>query len=246
MSLLQGRTAVVTGAARGIGAATAEALRAEGVTVVGVDRERCTGVDVSLEVDLSDPAQLETVIARVWSETGRLDALVNNAGLARHAPLTEIDLAELELMWAVNVRATIALTRDAMRAMARPAAAGGRIVNVISTAGLQGQPGESAYCATKAAVRGFTEAAAEEGRVVGVHVTGLYPAGVTTGFWDQAVGDRSAFTADKSWLDPSAVAAQVVAVLALPEGVEVPSLVVRQAGDVDAQGVTRKLGLVRR
>jgi short-subunit dehydrogenase len=95
-------------------------------------------------------------------------------------------------------------------------------------------------------VRGFTEAAAEEGRVVGVHVTGLYPAGVLTGFWDGAVGDRGAFTGDKNWLAPDDVAAQVLAVLSLPDGVEIPTLVVRQAGDVDAAGVQRKLGLVTR
>jgi short-subunit dehydrogenase len=82
--------------------------------------------------------------------------------------------------------------------------------------------------------------------VVGVHVTGLYPAGVSTGFWDAAVMDRSAFTGDKSWLEPTAVANQVVAVLALPAGIEVPTLVLRQAGDVDVTAVERKLGLVRR
>lgn len=243
MSDLRGSTIVVTGAAQGIGAATAAALRGAGAIVVGVDREPMDGVDISLLADLSDADATSSVIARVWNETGRLDALVNNAGLARHAPVTEIDDAELELMWAVNVRATIALTRDAMRAMAQR---GGRIVNVISTAGLQGQPGEAAYCATKAAVRGFTEAAAEEGRLVGVHVTGLYPAGVSTAFWDDAVGDRPGFTGTKSWLDPQAVAAQVLAVLALPPGVEIPSLVVRAAGDVDEGAVSRKLGLVRR
>ncbi|MDX6273440.1 MAG: hypothetical protein QOJ92_650 [Frankiales bacterium] len=243
---LLGRVVVVTGAARGIGAAVAAALRTEGALVVGVDRDPSPEADAQIVADLADRAQLEGVISRVWSEHGRLDALVNNAGLARHAPLNGLDLDELDLMWAVNVRATVALTRDAMRVMARPAGAGGRIVNVISTAGLQGQPGEAAYCASKAAVRGFTEAAAEEGRLVGVHVTGIYPAGVSTGFWDDAVADRAAFTGDKSWLEPAAVATQVVAVLALPPGIEVPTLVVRQAGDVDVGAVERKLGLVRR
>ena len=244
---LLGKVVVVTGAAQGIGAATARALRSAGAKVVGVDREPCGGeVDIDLKADLSGAATAQRVIGDALEAAGRIDGLVNNAGLARHASVPEIDAAELELMWAVNVRATILLTRDAMRAMARPAGAGGRIVNVISTAGLVGQPGESAYCATKAAVRGFTEGAAEEGRGCGVHVTGIYPAGVSTGFWDGAVGDRSGFTGTKGWLDPDSVAAQIVAVLALPADVEVPSLVVRAPGDFDAHGVARKLELIRR
>ena len=244
---LQGKVVAVTGAAYGIGAATARALRAAGATVVGIDRLACgDAVDFSISADLSGAATAQRVIGDVIEAAGRIDALVNNAGLARHAAVTDIDAGELELMWAVNVRATIVLTRDAMRAMAKPAGDGGRIVNVISTAGLVGQPGESAYCATKAAVRGFTEGAAEEGRLCGVHVTGLYPAGVTTGFWDEAVGDRAAFTGTKRWLEPQSVADQIVGVLALPPDVDVPSLVVRAPGDFDAEAVARKLALVRR
>jgi short-subunit dehydrogenase len=145
-------------------------------------------------------------------------------------------------MWAVNVRAVIQLTRDAMRVMS----GGGRIVNVVSTAGLAGQAGEAAYCATKFAVRGFTEAAAEEGRLTGVRVTGVYPAGVETGFWDDAVGDRSGFTGDKAWLTPGQVASQIVAVLRTPVDIDVPTLVIRHPGDVDLAGMAAKLERIRR
>jgi len=246
-SSLSDKVVVVTGAARGIGAAIAHRLARSGACVVGVDREPSSVSGTSaLTLDLGDPLASASLIGDVVRSYGRIDALVNNAGLARHAPVTEIDLTELDLMWAVNVRAVIQLTRDAMRAMAPPAGNGGRIVNVVSTAGITGQPGEAAYCATKFAVRGFTEAAAEEGRLNGVHVSGLYPAGVATAFWDDAVGDRLAFTGDKQWLSPDDVAAQVAGLLELPPYVDVPSLVVRHTGDTDLAGVAAKLEHVRR
>jgi NADP-dependent 3-hydroxy acid dehydrogenase YdfG len=235
---LLGQVVVVTGAASGIGAATAALLRDRGATVVGVDREPVDG----LQKDLSVPEDVANVVPEVLSAHGRLDGLVNNAGLARHGAVIDLDLADLDLMWAVNVRALVHLTRDAMRAMP----AGGTVVNVVSTAGLRGEPGESAYCATKAAVRGFTEAAAEEGRTRGVRVAGIYPAGVATGFWDVAVGNRAGFTGDKSWLAPSDVALQVVHVLETPAHIELPSLVVRHVGDADLAGIRSKLALVAR
>lgn len=244
---VEGHVVVVTGAASGIGEATARALVASGANVVAIDRVKADldGADVRC-VDLADPTATARLVTDVVTTYGRIDALVNNAGIARHAAVTEIDLEEFDAMWAVNVRAVVQLTRDAMAAMARPQRGGGRIVNVVSTAGLAGQPGESAYCATKFAVRGFTEAAAEEGRLVGVHVTGIYPAGVRTAFWDDAVGDRSAFTGDRVWLAADDVATQIVAVLQLPHGIDMPVVVVRHQGDADLAGIQAKLDRVRR
>ena len=244
---LLGRVAVVTGASSGIGAAVARALVAAGATVVAIDRDPATvpGVD-ALAVDLTDAASVGVVVDDVLRWHGRLDFVVNNAGLARHAAVPEIDLGELDLMWAVNVRAVIQLTRDAMAAMAPPRGDGGRIVNVVSTAGLAGQPGESAYCATKFAVRGFTEAAGEEARATGVRVSGVYPAGVHTPFWQGAVGDPTGFTGDKDWLEPAVVAQQIVALLRLPLDVDVPTVVVRHPGDTDVAGIAAKLERIRR
>jgi short-subunit dehydrogenase len=240
------KVAVVTGASDGIGAAVARALIGCATTVVAVDHAPATvdGVE-ECRADLRDIGATARVVADTVQRHGRLDFLVNNAGLARHAPVADLDLDDLQLMWAVNVRALVQLTRDAMVAMAAQGG-GGRIVNVISTAGLAGQPGESAYCATKFAVRGFTEAVAEEARLLGVRVTGLYPAGVRTAFWDGAVGDPVGFVGAKQWLEPAAVAAQVVALLHLPHDVDVPVVVVRHPGDTDLAATAAKLDLVRR
>lgn len=242
---LDGAVCLVTGAARGIGAALAAALADAGARVVSVDRNLADGPD-AIRCDLADPVALAAVVPAVVSGCGRLDILINNAGLARHSPVTGIELGDLEVMWAVNVRATIALTRDAMRVMGFPSGRGGHIVNIISTAGLGAPAGESAYCATKFAVRGFTEAATEEGRLCGVRVHGLYPAGVVTDFWDEAVPARSEFIGQKEFLAPSDVAAAVIALLSLPAHVDTPSLVVRHAGDADLAGLREKLDLVAR
>lgn len=242
---MRGRVGIVTGAGRGIGAAVAEALSAEGAKVVWVDLEPAVGTDC-LRVDLSDPRETATVVPAVLQRYGQLDFLVNNAGLARHSPAAEISLADLDQMWAVNARATIQLTRDALKVMGRPDGLGGQIVNVISTAGLGGQPGESAYCATKFAVRGFTEAAAEEGRLVGVRVHGLYPAGVTTHFWDDAVPDPGGFIGAKEFLSPDDLAAAVRHLLCLPEGIDLPCLVIRHVLDTNLDAIRAKLASVSR
>jgi NAD(P)-dependent dehydrogenase (short-subunit alcohol dehydrogenase family) len=236
---LDGRVALVTGSARGIGAATASALRAAGATVVGLDKE---GGPSTLKLDLADTSALAAAVPSVVAEHGRLDILVNNAGLARHGAVPSIDAAELDAMWSVNVRAAILLARDAMRVM-RP---GSDIVNVVSTAGLRGEPGEAAYCATKFALRGFTEAAAEEGRVSGIRVQGIYPAGVDTGFWDEAVGDRCGFTAGKQFLDPVDVAARIIAMITARPDVELTTVVVRHRGDADLDAIRAKLARVGR
>lgn len=240
MSPLRSCVVVVTGAARGIGRATAEQLAAAGAVVVPVD------VDPTVKelahgrvTDLRDAAAVLDLTQDVLTEHGRWDILVNNAGVGRHNPIQDIRLEDLDLMWAVNVRATILLTREAFRVMA--AAGGGQVLNVVSTAGLRGEAGESAYCATKAAVRGFTEGAVEEGRLHGIRVHGLYPAGVDTGFWADATEAGPGVDPSRAFLAAADVAAAVVAALSLPAHVHQPQLVLRALADGDTRSTAAKL-----
>lgn len=244
MSALAGRVAVVTGAARGIGRATVESLRAAGAVAVAVD------VDPAVEVlgdavvaDLRDEEQLRVAVDAVLRRHGRWDVLVNNAGIGRHNPVEEIATADLDLMWAVNVRATVLLTREAFRVMTP--GGGGQVLNVVSTAGLRGEPGESAYCATKAAVRGFTEASAEEGRLHGIRVHGLYPAGVDTGFWADATHDGPGVDVGTVFLRAEDVAGVIVSVLSTPEHVHLPEVVLRAVRDADTSRIAAKLKCFR-
>lgn len=238
MSSLGGQVAVVTGAARGIGAAIASALADAGASVVGVDVERSDSAN-AVQCDLADPAQLARLVPGIVAQHGRLDILINNAGMARHNAVMDLREADLDLMWAVNARATMLLCRDALQRMAEQG--GGQIVNVVSTAGLRGGPGESAYCATKFAVRGFTEGLVDEARLVGVRVHGVYPAGVDTGFWSDATAKGPGVDTGAFFLKADDVAAVVVGALTSPAHVHMPELVVRAVADGDADGTRRKL-----
>ena len=240
MSALTGRVALVTGAARGIGRATVEALRAEGATVVPLDVEPAVdALGGAVVCDLRDEAALQRAVDVVLERHGRWDVLVNNAGVGRHNPIADIATEDLDLMWAVNVRATVLLTRAAFRVMA--AAGGGQVLNVVSTAGLRGEPGDSAYCSTKAAVRGFTEASAEEGRLHGIRVHGLYPAGVDTGFWTDATRTGPGVDTAAVFLRAEDVAAAIVTTLSQPPHVHLPEVVVRALHDADTTRIATKL-----
>ncbi|MDQ1437159.1 MAG: hypothetical protein QOK43_788 [Acidimicrobiaceae bacterium] len=229
---LDGQVALVTGSAGGIGRALVSALGREGACVVGVDVAEC---------DLSSAAAVSELVPSVVKEHGRIDVLVNNAGLARHNAIVDVRDEDVDLMWAVNARAVMLLCRDALRAMSAPGGIGGQIVNVVSTAGLRGGAGESVYCATKFAVRGFTEALVDEARAAGVRVHGVYPAGVATGFWSDATAHGPGVDVASAFLQPEDVAAVVLSALTAPARVHVPEVVVRAVADGDVEGTRRKL-----
>jgi NAD(P)-dependent dehydrogenase (short-subunit alcohol dehydrogenase family) len=239
---LRGQVAVVTGAASGIGLATATTLARHGATVVGFDLapsvSDATWGD-GVVVDVGDDAAVTTALAGVVARYGRVDVLVNNAGLARHAPVQHIRTEDLDLMWHVNVRAVVLLCREAFRVMA--GRGGGQIVNVVSTAGLRGEPGESAYCATKFAVRGFTEAIAEEGRLCGVRVHGVFPGGVDTAFWSSASPTPLPRAALDGFLRPADVAETICAVLCAPPHVQTGMTVVRSLHDADLGNIRGRM-----
>lgn len=239
---LRGAVAVVTGAASGIGQATARALAAQGATVTGFDvspqvRDNDWGDGVT--VDVADEARVVMALHDLTARHGRLDVLVNNAGLARHGPLQHLRTADLDLMWNVNVRATVLLCREAFRAMIPQGA--GQIVNVVSTAGLRGEPGESAYCATKHAVRGFTEGIAEEARLHGIRVHAVFPAGVDTAFWSEASTTSMPRETLDVFLRPEDVAATIVAALIAPPYLQTQMAVVRSLGDADLEHIRRRM-----
>lgn len=227
--MLTGKVVVVTGAARGIGRAIAEALVERGAQPVMTDvdqdavMEAAVNLDApGLRLDVRDEAEIERTVAHVVESYGSLDGWINNAGLARHQPVDEITADVLGLMLAVNLRGTILASKHALRVMKRQGR--GDIVNIVSTAGLAGVAGQAAYCATKAGVRAFTQALIAEAAPHGVRAMALYPAGVDTDFWDDATNqpmDRAKF------LDAHDVAQGVVSLLELPEHCVAHELVLR-------------------
>ncbi len=186
---LEGKTALITGASRGIGAAIAEAFSAEGARVVlsartaGVlslaDRLRGLGRDAeALQGDVTDEAHVRALVQVCRSRFGGLDALVNNAGVLVPAKLGMVRIEDARRMLEVNVIATLNLTQYAVRVF--PRGKGGSVINLASIAGTQGIDGISAYSASKAAVVGFTQAAAKELAPLKIRVNAIAPGFIDT------------------------------------------------------------------
>lgn len=149
------RVAVVTGAARGIGAATMAALAAEGFETIGLDMAAAPGV---LAADVSNPADVAAAFAEIAARAGRIDALVNNAGVLAEAPLAAVAPEAVDRLLAINVKGPILVTQASLPLLAREA----RIVNVASELAYLGRAGASAYAATKGAILSLTRSWARE------------------------------------------------------------------------------------
>jgi 3-oxoacyl-[acyl-carrier protein] reductase len=167
----KGKTAIVTGAARGIGLEIARQLAEGGARVVLVDvledqlKEAAGNLPgaeevLTFAVDVTDEAAVEALFDEVIEKAGRVDILVNNAGITRDDLLLRMDADEWDLVMAVNLKGTFLMTKHASRYMVRQKA--GRIVNMASVSGLVGNPGQANYSASKAGVVGFTRTVARE------------------------------------------------------------------------------------
>jgi short-subunit dehydrogenase len=190
--VVAGGTAVVTGAASGIGAALATALAARGSHLVLLDRDADRLADVAATVraaspavtvsthvvDLADPVLTQQVADRVVAENPGATLLVNNAGVALAGRFDQVTLEEFEWVMAINVRAAVRLTHALLPVLkANP---GSHLVNVSSLFGLIAPAGQSAYSTSKFAIRGFTEALRHELVDDGVGVTSVHPGGIKT------------------------------------------------------------------
>ena len=199
MGRLDGRTALVTGAASGIGAAAARLFEDEGARVVAADlvpSSRTVALDVRSE--------------RSWDEAlrgvERLDVLVNCAGVSAATPVADSTFEEWRRVLAVNLDGVFLGTRAGIRAMRR--SGGGTIVNIASTAGIDVHPGAAAYATSKAAILHFTKVAAAECGKAGdrIRVHALAPGGVRTPMWKSMAfwSQLAAKGEDEAWkaLDP--------------------------------------------
>jgi 3-oxoacyl-[acyl-carrier protein] reductase len=174
-----GRVALVTGGASGIGAATVERLRSGGATVAVLDRARAEGDLLSIEGDVSDSAEADAAVECVVAELGGLHVLVNCAGIpGRSLRTLDVPDEEWERVFAVNAHGTFWCTRAGARVMV--AAGYGRVVNVASIAGKEGNPMAAAYSGSKAAVIGFTKSIAKDLAGTGVLVNCVAPAVIET------------------------------------------------------------------
>ena len=195
---LRGGAAVVTGAASGIGAALAVNLARRGMHLALVDlnaaglettaaQARGAGVTVSTHaMDVADHAAVAALPAAVLATHGHVTALVNNAGVALGGLFEQVDADDFDWLMAINFGATVRLTRAFLPVLARERAA--QVVNVSSIFGIIAPPGQTAYAASKFAVRGFSESLRHELEMNGspVGVTIVHPGGVRTAISENA------------------------------------------------------------
>jgi 2-hydroxycyclohexanecarboxyl-CoA dehydrogenase len=182
---LEGRIALVTGGASGIGAATARRLAAEGarVAVADIDLDGARSVageidGLGVRLDVADAASARAGVSEAVSALGELDVLVNNAGTDRFSFFVNTDEALWDFVLGVNLRGTIAVTHAVLGAMQKRGS--GSIVNVASEAGRVGSQGSVVYSAAKAGVIGFTRAVARESSRFGVRVNAVAPGPIDT------------------------------------------------------------------
>ena len=184
---LTGKACVVTGASRGIGAATAPLLEEEGANVLRVSRGE------GFQADVTDPGAAERIVAECEQRFGAIDVLVNNAGTSEAKPLEELADADWQAQWELHVMAPMRLMRVAAPRMA--ARGGGRIVNVCSSSGKRPSLTNAAYSVTKAAQLSLSRVFADAHAADGVLVNAVAPGPVETPLW----------------LDPGGLADQVAA-----------------------------------
>ena len=188
---LENKVCIITGAAQGIGKSIAEGFASDGAIVYACDRVDGTmdewakvcseKYDTSvhpLYFDVTDAASVKSAFMSVFKKEGRIDALVNNAGVVFNKKIGMILRPETELMFRVNVIAVIEMVQLASRLMAR--GQGGSIVNIASVTAVLGSPGQSAYSATKGAIISFTKSAAKELAPQGIRVNAVAPGIVKT------------------------------------------------------------------
>ncbi|MBO6755023.1 MAG: L-iditol 2-dehydrogenase [Roseibium sp.] len=192
MTRLAGKAALITGAARGIGLAFAEAYVREGarVAIADIDAERARhaadeiGPDaIAVDMDVTRQDSIDKAVAAAVDAFGRIDILINNAAIFTAAPIVEIDRADCQRVFDINVSGTL----FTMQAVARHMIArggGGKIINMASQAGRRGEPLVAVYCATKAAVISLTQSAGLNLIQHGINVNAIAPGVVDGEHWD--------------------------------------------------------------
>ena len=213
MGQLDGKVGIITGAASGIGAATARVLAREGARLVLTDLDDAAGMalaeetgSVYLHHDVTEEAGWPEVVATAETRFGRLDILVANAGIGIMGPAIDMSLADWRKQMAVNVDGVFLTVKYGIPAMRR-AGNGGSIVMLSSVAGLRGAAGLACYSATKGAVRLFAKSMALECAQArdGIRVNSVHPGIIATPIWEKLPGGGA-----NAALDPGRIAAATV------------------------------------
>lgn len=215
---LEGKVALVTGAARGLGAIIAEDLVREGARVAGVDvrevqlreqMDRITrahgGETLALTADVAEEGQVSDAVARLCEHWGQIDILVNNAGIRKVAPVAEITTAMWDEIHAVNLRGQFLVTREVLT-QTMLATGEGTIIFISSGSGRRGEQNSATYCASKFGGVGFAESCAKDLKDTRIRVTTVAPGMI----WTPMAQESEVAHLDLQWLDPRHVSKAVL------------------------------------
>ncbi|WP_367383410.1 L-iditol 2-dehydrogenase [Roseobacter sp. HKCCD8198] len=192
MMRLEGKSALITGAARGIGRAFAEAYVREGARVaiadIDIARARTTAAEIgdaaiAVELDVTKQDSIDAAVTETVAHLGQIDILINNAAIFTAAPLIEIDRADYQRVFEINVSGTLFMMQAVARHMIDQGIKG-RIINMASQAGRRGEALVAVYCATKAAVISLTQSAGLNLIQHGINVNAIAPGVVDGEHWD--------------------------------------------------------------
>jgi 3-oxoacyl-[acyl-carrier protein] reductase len=218
---LEGKKVLITGANSGIGEAIALLFAKEGADLCLVARRaeellrvatHCRALGVAalhITTDISDEKQVERMRKESIRAFKKIDILINNAGYGRYGPFTTTPIEEWDRMWRVNVRGTVLVTQAIIPSMI--AMKNGHIVNISSIHGIHTSANASAYCATKFAITGLTEALAKELWKDGIKVSAICPGGVLTPFLGIPPKEKN-----QEFLEPEEIAKVVLDVVTAP------------------------------
>ena len=221
---LKNKLAVVTGANKGIGLECVKMLLEKGATVYGICRSGCSLQHERyqcLHADVGNQQQVDAAMDSILQKHNAVDILINNAGLGYFGMCEELSVEQWQEMFNTNVSGIFYFTRRVLPGMKKQDL--GHIVNIASIAGLEGYQQVSGYCATKFAVRGFSDALYKEVRDFGVKVTCVYPGSVKTDFFRHSANIK----AHDNMLMPEDVAAQIVYALESPANYHPVNLEIR-------------------
>jgi meso-butanediol dehydrogenase / (S,S)-butanediol dehydrogenase / diacetyl reductase len=221
---LEGKIALITGASRGIGRASALALSREGATIVAVARNEeqlaevvkeislAGGTAAAIRADVTQSDEVASAVKNTIEAHGRIDILVNNVGIGGYRPFLDWTEEDYDRIMATNAKSTWLFCKEVIPHMLNQG--GGNIINVASVAGLQGYPSEGIYCASKFAQIGLTQSLDREFYQQNIKVSAICPGGVETHF---AIGDGRSYGTDQmKGFSTAEDVAEAVVLAALP------------------------------
>lgn len=222
---------VITGAGSGLGASLAKKYneKAYHVFLLGRTQDKLERAASTFStknysicpVDVSSFQEVQETFDAIKEEAGAIDILVNNAGVGYFELAEELTANQIDQMIDINLKGTIYCTQQVLKDMKEKNA--GSIINIVSTAGVEGKATESAYSASKFGVKGFTESILKELADTNVHVHGIYMGGMKTPFWEGIIAEEDT----GGLMDPEDVADIILANTAIRKNINVPEVIIK-------------------